>query len=228
MRKPTFNILIVDDDPDIRVFLTRILENMGHTVFEAETTQDAFNIVLDVVPHLIFLDIKLENEYGFSLIDKIHTIDKEKQIGIIMISSLSSQKAISTASEYGVLQYIVKPIKNTTVLDAMKKCEELLGLQPINYMDDKVKNPLRVSCIGHLMKINEISLVVRSKVKFSEKEEIKVQSDYLRELGLHRAHFAIYEASYDINPGIYDSLIQLIGLNERALTVIRKVRSKKV
>jgi YesN/AraC family two-component response regulator len=227
MRKPTYNILIVDDDPDIRSFLTKILENLGHTIYEADNNTDAFNIVMEVVPHLILLDIKLENEYGFGLIDKIQTIDKDSQIGIIMISALSNQKAIATAAEYGVLNYLIKPLTNTTIIDVMRKVEGELGFTPIKYLDENEKNNIRVSCIGTLTKINEISIVIRSKVKFSETIPLKIESDYLRDLGLNHAHFSAYEPSHDLSPGVYDSLVQLIGLNEKNLTTIRKVKSKK-
>lgn len=219
-------ILIVDDDEDMRAFLKRLLENLGHHILEATTVSDAFNIVLDEVPHLILLDIKLEGEIGFTLLDKINEIDKKGQIAVVMISALKSVQAIQTSTNYNVNGYLIKPINNRAMLDTIKKIERELDFEEIIFDDYKNKE-VDCKCIGEISRINEISCLIKSKVKFLHKEAVNIDSNLFKKIGIDHAHFQVYENSYELAPGLYGTLVQFLGLNEKNLKAIRSLTSKK-
>ena len=219
-------ILIVDDDQDMRAFLRKLLENLGHYILEASTVDEAFSIVLEEVPHLILLDIKLEGEIGFSLLDKINEVDKNGQIAVIMISALKSAQAIQTSTSYNVNGYLIKPINNRTMLDTLKKVEKELDFEELKF-DDYNNKQIDCKCIGEITRINEISCLIKSKVKFTHREAVTIDSDLFHNLGIDHAHFQVYEKSYELSPGQYGTLIQFIGLNEKNLKAIRSFTSKK-
>ena len=73
-----------------------------------------------------------------------------------------------------------------------------------------------------------MSFTLRSKVKFSDAQKIEIESNFLSELGVTPGHYKVYQHSRDITPGIYDTIIQFLGLPESTLQNIRKVQTKKV
>ena len=63
-------VLIVDDDQDHRILVSKILSNLGIHVLEAETLEEAYSQVSKYYPHLIILDMKLgANASGFDFLD---------------------------------------------------------------------------------------------------------------------------------------------------------------
>ncbi|MDD0853494.1 response regulator [Halobacteriovorax sp. GB3] len=228
LNKKAKTILVVDDDPDLRVFFHKILTNMGHEVFEAENTTDAANMVDKIVPHLIFLDINLDHEKGYLLLEKLKTIDKFRRIKVIMVTASTAKKDIALSKKYGVSGYLVKPVTNNQLLTLMRKMGPKL-LYP-SYIIPEMEESLHVTarCSGALTKINETSFKYNSKVKFNQQVKLDINSDFFSELNIKHAQFQIFEPSKSLSPGIYESTVQLIGLSDKDMIEIRKIKTKKV
>jgi len=220
-------ILIVDDDPDMRAYLNKLLISMGHEVYEAGNTRTALKLVQEVVPHLILLDINLDEESGFNMIGQVRKFDQYHRIKILMISSLSSKKAIDLSKKLGTDGYLIKPINNTTLSTTLKKMgPELVFPEARNIHSEY--SQLTARFLGSLTKISEVSVILRSKIKFREKRKIFIESPFLRKFDLEKTQLIIQEFSKDVTPGTYDTKIQLIGLNDNNLKNIRKLNTRKV
>jgi CheY-like chemotaxis protein len=219
-------ILIVDDDPDMRVYLRKLLEGLGHEVHEAGNSRTALKIIDDITPHLILLDINLDDESGFNMIGQIRMIDPYNRIKILMISSLSSKKAIDLSQKLGTDGYLIKPINNTTLSTTLKKMLPDLVFPDATNIEDKYSN-LMAKFLGQLTKISEVSVILRSKIKFQEKRKIQIENLFLRKYDLMNAQLIIQEYSKDVTTGTYDTRIQLIGLNDNNLKSIRKLNTRK-
>ncbi len=103
-------ILVVDDSPTIRKFVSLALENLGYKVVTASDGMEAFEVLakLDSVD-LIIADINMPNLDGFELIRLLRSKDKFRDVPIIILSSLSDGKSIDTGLRLGANSYLVKP-----------------------------------------------------------------------------------------------------------------------
>ncbi|HEX3035190.1 MAG TPA: response regulator [Thermodesulfobacteriota bacterium] len=64
-------ILLVDDEPNVRLVYREVLTEKGHEVFEAESGEETFKILNSENVELVVLDIKLRLESGLSVLQKI-------------------------------------------------------------------------------------------------------------------------------------------------------------
>jgi len=64
-------ILIVEDDRDLRRFLSKAFREEGYTVAEAESGDRAFDRALDGSYHCIILDVMLPGRDGFSVVNEL-------------------------------------------------------------------------------------------------------------------------------------------------------------
>jgi len=219
-------ILVIDDDLDILIFCEKILSNFGAIVLKAVNIEDALVKVLEYAPHIIFLDLELENESGFKLLDTLKEKGILDKIAINIISNEQSKESIMLSKEYGVQNYLIKPLSNNTLLNAVKKYSRSARL-PSFEPEGKYKAS-KIFVPGEIIKFNEISLIFRSRVKFMAKEKIEIDSKFLDEMKIKKGHLKIYQKSRDINPGIYDTVMQLIGLPESMLQSIRRRQKRRV
>jgi DNA-binding response OmpR family regulator len=101
--------LAIDDDMDILFVLQEFLEMQGYQAITATEGIKALNLVLEIRPSLVLLDINLPNMNGFEVCKNIRKISS---VPIIMVSGafLSEEDKI-TGLDAGADDYITKPIK---------------------------------------------------------------------------------------------------------------------
>lgn len=111
------SILIVDDSPDIRNLLARLLENAGHTeVFTAGTAREAFDRLgldepLPLVPQvdLILMDVVMPEIDGIEACRRIKASALLRDIPIIMVTADETSERLELALSAGAVDYITKP-----------------------------------------------------------------------------------------------------------------------
>lgn len=125
-------IVIADDEPITRMDLREILTDAGYNVVgEASDGFDAIELCRSKRPDLALLDIKMPLLDGLKAARIIH--EEELAHGILMITAYSGKECVDQAKEAGVLGYIVKPIKEESLLPmveiALQKGREISRLQ---------------------------------------------------------------------------------------------------
>lgn len=104
----SYNILIVEDDPQIAESLSDMLEILDHKVAGiADSFDKAFELLEKVDVELVLLDIQLKGEK--SGIDVAERIKSDHQIPFIFTTAYADKETIKRASEHGPYGYIVKP-----------------------------------------------------------------------------------------------------------------------
>ena len=105
------DILIVDDEADIRELVGGILEDEGHETRLAANSDEAFQQIENRVPRLIFLDIWLQGSRldGLALLDKIKT--RYPNLPVVMISGHGNIETAVSAIKRGAYDFIEKPFK---------------------------------------------------------------------------------------------------------------------
>lgn len=110
---PSFKLLIVDDDANLRLLLRLALTNKRYTIYEAATGEMALAMCLDLNPDLILLDIALPGMDGIHVLQQIRQVNQS--VCILMVSALNMQKWIFSAMSHGADGFIAKPL-NVTML----------------------------------------------------------------------------------------------------------------
>lgn len=79
-------ILVVDDDPDIRVYLTLLLEDHGYVVESAGDTVTAFAAVDRFCPDLVLVDVLMPGRSGLDLVVSLRRDPRWKNLPLIVIT----------------------------------------------------------------------------------------------------------------------------------------------
>ncbi|MFN8279734.1 MAG: response regulator transcription factor [Saprospiraceae bacterium] len=117
MIKP--EILIIDDEPQIRKLLEINLESNDYKVWQAATGKEGIILAASHPPELILLDIGLPDKSG-------HDILKELRIwynkAILILSVQNSEADIITALDNGATDYLTKPFRTGELLAHIRSC----------------------------------------------------------------------------------------------------------
>jgi len=81
------NVLVVDDEPSLRLLCRINLELEGHSVREAATLADARAQIEQQIPDVILLDVHVGNEDGIDLLDELEALDLP--IRVVLLSGTS-------------------------------------------------------------------------------------------------------------------------------------------
>ena len=105
------DILVVDDEHDIREIVAGILSDEGHETRMAHDSDSALAAISDRVPRLVFLDIWMQGSKldGLSLLDEIKT--RHPELPVVMISGHGDIETAVSAIKRGAFDFIEKPFK---------------------------------------------------------------------------------------------------------------------
>lgn len=127
-----YDILIVEDEDDIRDMIAGILSDEGYQVRQAATSEAALDAVKARVPNLIILDVWLKGSSmdGIELLDRIKV--STPAIPIIVISGHGTVETAVSAIRKGAFDYIVKPFKAAKLLVTASRALENARLRQEN------------------------------------------------------------------------------------------------
>ncbi len=103
------NILIVDDDPEIRTIISHTLQKAGNYVMTAESADVALEKELEVVPDLLILDKMMPGMDGFDFLEKLKSGTAASSIRVIMLTSCDRNEDIIEGLDTGADDYVTKP-----------------------------------------------------------------------------------------------------------------------
>ncbi|MCD5324037.1 MULTISPECIES: response regulator [Pontibacillus] len=103
----TKSVLVVDDQPGIRMLLREVLKTMELNVIEAKTGQEAVDFVKEQHPDLLLLDYKLPVKDGLEVLDELQA--ENYQIPAVLMSGLSEDDLQGAHSHSLVKTVISKP-----------------------------------------------------------------------------------------------------------------------
>ncbi len=120
----TKNILVVDDDQDIREITGQNLLNNGYQVSCVNNGNDAIEIIKLIEFDLIISDLSMPDMDGFELLKELSTIKAD--IPIIVVSGLGEDGCmLNIAKHFGADYTFEKPFDNN---DLLKKVNELMAI----------------------------------------------------------------------------------------------------
>ena len=126
------DILIVDDEPDIRMLIEGVLEDEGYAVRQAADSDMAVAAFRHRRPSLVILDIWLQGSKldGLGILNAIHT--EEPHVPVVMISGHGTIETAVTAIQHGAYDFIEKPFKSDRLLLIVRRALEAARLSREN------------------------------------------------------------------------------------------------
>jgi twitching motility two-component system response regulator PilH len=113
---PIKNILVVDDSPTDRQYLTDLLSKHGYKVSSAASAEEALAKVKQARPDLVLMDVVMPGQNGFQATRTLTTEEATKNIPVIICSTKGQETDKVWGMRQGAKDYIVKPIKQADLL----------------------------------------------------------------------------------------------------------------
>ncbi|MEJ2671256.1 MAG: sigma-54 dependent transcriptional regulator [Deltaproteobacteria bacterium] len=104
------NILIVDDDAQLRQSFEKLLTAEGHTVKTASSGEAAISLVQAEVPDLVIMDVRMPSMSGLEAFQAIHRI--EPKLPVIIMTAYGTTETAIEATKLGAFEYVLKPFEN--------------------------------------------------------------------------------------------------------------------
>ena len=115
MRDPS-KILIVDDEFDIRLSLSTILEAHGYTTTSVSCAREALDAVHLETPDLVLLDIRLPDQNGFDVCHQLRDTPQTALLPVILVTALNPHQEKVRGIEAGADDFLSKPINKAELL----------------------------------------------------------------------------------------------------------------
>jgi len=137
-------VLVVEDEPSIRKFITINLVRNGFSVMEAESGESALEILNNFTPRVIVLDIMLPGMDGFEFCRRVR--QEMPDTAIIMLTARTQDNDKIMGLELGADDYMVKPFNPLELIARIRTI--------LRRMDGVVENSKRIRSGKFLLDIN--------------------------------------------------------------------------
>ncbi len=171
-------VLIVDDEPQIRLLLKATLGRAGYQVAEAENAREALNAKSIDKPDLILLDLGLPDRDGLELVAALRA---EPRSGLIVISARDQTEQKVAALDLGADDYVTKPFDT----------EELLAR-----VRASLRHRLQSETERQIVEAGAVSIDLYSRIVRRAGSEVHVtpkEWDLLQELAKHAGRVLTHE-----------------------------------
>jgi len=121
------NILIIDDENDIRNLLSRIIRLEGYEVYQAENGKKGLKALANEKIHAVICDVKLPDANGVELVPKIKEISPQSEV--ILLTAFGTIPDSVTAIKSGAFDYITKGDDNAKIIPLVNKAVDKALLQ---------------------------------------------------------------------------------------------------
>src|SRR5688500_16931155 len=124
----SLNVLVVDDERELRESLIQLIAAMGHQAVGTERGEEAISIIqergIDTIAsiHMVLLDVQMPGISGLETLRKIRALDPS--IIVLIITAHGNIRDAVEAMREGAYNYIEKPIQESDLEEVVKKASE--------------------------------------------------------------------------------------------------------
>jgi len=215
-------ILVIDDDPNFRLLMKKILQADGHTVVEASDIQSAISLGKSEGIDLAFLDINLQNENGREFLLKRAQDSILQSFAVIMCSQDSKGEIVRNMISLGADDYLVKPIKQTTLLQKLQK--HLRNKPVMRYRFENQAPVVKCKVEAEILAIGEAYCKIRGPLKMGKNFQFNLIGEPTGPLPKVKHCRVNTDARAGIGTGAYENFCTLLGISEEEAARIRRLK----
>lgn len=165
--KTPHTILVVDDEPEIRRALSRVLSGKGYRVIAAASAANALAIMKTEHIDVLLSDIDMPGMTGIELATEVRRLYPEV-VRIILTGGASLETALRAINDGEVHRYLTKPWQQDELLDNIRKAIERLD---------------------ELRRVQAVENAARRRAKL--REELEQEQPEITQVGLHKGTYVI-------------------------------------
>lgn len=113
------DVVVVEDERDVRQFVAIVLEQSGASVRQAASAQEAMDLLQDRLPDVLVSDIAMPGEDGISLIRRIRSSDKLRTVPALAITAYARPEEQDRILDAGFQRYLQKPVQPGAIVAAV-------------------------------------------------------------------------------------------------------------
>ena len=125
-------ILIIDDNASFRELLRIMLSNEGYSVEVAEDAVEGGKAMLAAQPDLVICDIDMPFMDGLELLSALRADPSIASLKVILLSGRKDIETLTKAEQFGVLDYLIKPVTRERLLESVNACLKKTDGGPIS------------------------------------------------------------------------------------------------
>ena len=112
-RQQRKSILVIEDEPEICEFASKVFELEGYEVLHAEDGNEGLKLVREREYAMILLDLKLPEPDGWVVLEEIMADQELHRIPVVVFTATAEISQRNRAISMGVADYLVKPVSAT-------------------------------------------------------------------------------------------------------------------
>lgn len=220
-------VLILDDDPDLRNMLRKILEGAGMVVIEASKVAHAIKAMKERMPHLVILDLMLlDNETGVQFLEDRRKDAALAAVPVVVLSASKDKGMIYRALSLGAKDYLPKPLNATLILQKVRKSLAMDATFAKVEFDAGRRPEVHMVVPCRLVQVGEGGVLVEAPLKVDRASSIQVRAPLFDEIGASKA---VTKPSRrrampsTAAPGQYQTHFTFFGITETIAARVRKV-----
>ncbi len=123
-------ILVVDDDPLSREFLTEAVQSLGYTAMAAASGEEALSRVADERPDLVLTDLRMSGMTGIELTERLHA--EFDDLPIVLVTAHGTIETAVEAMRKGASEFLLKPTTPDALRFVIERIERTHAMQAEN------------------------------------------------------------------------------------------------
>jgi CheY-like chemotaxis protein len=117
-------ILVVDDEPSIRMLIRTILQSEGHSITTASNGREALEMVIENVPDLIVLDLMMPEMDGWHLLEELHIRGLRRHTRVVIVSGHYDPQGVSEDRRAHAHHFLPKPFDPSCLIELVNDALE--------------------------------------------------------------------------------------------------------
>lgn len=117
-----FDVLVVDDQPDMLALIVRALEDDQYQVRQASSGAEALRMIDESLPDLLVLDYKMSGMDGMAVMKVLRGRQETRDLPVLMLTAMNDEPSTRAGFDAGVSDYVTKPFSIPQLTARVRAC----------------------------------------------------------------------------------------------------------